>query len=377
MKKHIGLLIAFVFLISCKKNNNEIATVSGKGKIIKTQYATGFEVTEFEKYNIIELTKPWPNADRTFVYLLVDKDEEVPKNVSYDALVRTPVDKIVVTSTTHIPALESLGEIDKLVGFPNTKFISSEAARKRIDEGKVKELGKNENINTEVLLSIQPDIVVSFAINGNNKTFNTIQKAGIPVLYNAAWIEEHALGRAEWVKFFGYLFKKEAQANTVFNDIVTNYKKAMKLAKSTSKKPTILGGSMFKDVWNVPYGNSWVAQFFADANGDYLWSDTKGSGSIALNIESVIEKAQDADIWVTTGTAMSKKELRDRNQHYKQFKAFQENNTYVANRKGATGGLLFYELGPNRPDLILKDLIKIFHPELLPNHQLYFYTKIE
>jgi len=377
MKKYIVFLIAFVFLTSCKKNYNEIEVVSGKGETIKTEYATGFEVTEYENHNIIQLIKPWPNADRTFVYLLVDKDKEVPKNVSYDALVRTPVDKIVVTSTTHIPALESLGEIDKLVGFPNTKFISSKAARKRIDEGKVKELGKNENINTEVLLNIQPDVVISFAINGNNKTFNTIQKAGIPVLYNAAWIEEHALGRAEWVKFFGYLFKKEAQANIVFNDIVTNYKKAKKLAKSTSYKPTILGGSMFKDVWNVPYGNSWVAQFIADANGDYLWSDTKGSGSIALNIESVIEKAQDADVWVTTGTAMSKKELTARNQHYKQFRAFQENNTYVANRKGATGGLLFYELGPNRPDLILKDLIKIFHPELLPKHQLYFYTKIE
>lgn len=377
MTKNIVYLIALFFLVSCKENNNETAAISDKGEIIKTEFATGFEVTKHESYNIIKLIKPWPNADRTFVYLLVDKDKEIPENVSYDALVRTPVDKIVVTSTTHIPALESLGEIDKLVGFPNTKFISSKAARKRIDAGKVKELGKNENINTEVLLNIQPDVVISFAINGNNKTYNTIQKAGIPVLYNAAWIEEHALGRAEWVKFFGYLFKKETEANTVFNDIVANYNTAKKLAKSNSNKPTILGGSMFKDVWNVPYGNSWVAKFIADANGDYLWADTKGSGSIALNIESVIEKGQDADIWVTTGNAMSKKELSDRNQHYKQFKAFQENNTYVANRKGATGGLLFYELGPNRPDLILKDLIKIFHPELLPDHELYFYSKIE
>ena len=188
---------------------------------------------EYENYNIIQLKKPWPNADRTFTYLLVDKNKEVPENVSYDALVRTPVEKIVVTSTTHIPALESLGEIDKLVGFPNTKFISSEAARKRIDAGKVKELGKNENINTEVLLDIQPDVVVGFAVNGNNKTFNTIKKAGIPVLYNAAWIEEHALGRAEWIKFFGYLFKKEALANTVFNKIVEDYKSAKTLAKST------------------------------------------------------------------------------------------------------------------------------------------------
>ena len=377
MLKTSLFLFTFLILIGCVNKNKEVKIPNPEGKLIKTEFATGFEVREYKNYNIIELKKPWPNADRTFTYLLVDKNKEVPENVIYDALVRTPVEKIVVTSTTHIPALESLGEIDKLVGFPNTKLISSEAARKRIDAGKVKELGKNENINTEVLLNIQPDVVVGFAVNGNNKTFNTIKKAGIPVLYNAAWIEEHALGRAEWIKFFGYLFKKEAQANTVFNKIVEDYKSAKTLAKSTTNKPTVLAGSMFKDVWNVPYGNSWVAQFIADANGDYLWKDTKGSGSIALNIESVIEKAQHADIWVTSGNAMSKNELTASNQHYKQFKAFQENNTYIANRKGATGGLLFFELGPNRPDLILKDLIKIFHPELLPNHQLYFYTKIE
>jgi len=377
MTKNIVYLFALVFLISCKKNNTEIKAVSDKGETIKTEFATGFEVIEYENYNVISLKKPWPNADKTFTYLLVDKNKEVPENVSYDALVRVPVEKIVVTSTTHIPALESLGEIDKLVGFPNTKFISSEAARKRVDSGEIKELGKNENINTEVLLDIQPDVVVGFAVNGNNKTFNTIQKAGIPVLYNAAWIEQHALGRAEWVKFFGYLFKKEAKANTVFNKIVVDYKNAKTLAKKTTDRPTVLAGSMFKDVWNVPYGNSWVAQFISDAGGDYLWAESKGSGSIALNIESVLEKAQQADCWISTGGTADKKELTDRNQHYAQFKAFQDNDTYIANRKGATGGLLFYELGPNRPDLILKDLIKIFHPELLPNHELFFYQKIK
>ncbi|MFD0962897.1 ABC transporter substrate-binding protein [Pseudofulvibacter geojedonensis] len=377
MLHKLSIILLFIVFISCKKEVSTPEITSNKTHKIELEYATSFEVEKSEDFTKINLKTPWPEADKSFTYLLVDKEKQVPKNIDYDVLVRTPVDKIVVTSTTHIPSLESLDVLDKLVGFPSTNFISSEAARKKIDAGEIKELGKNESINTEVLLNLQPDIVVGFAINGNNKTFNTIQKVGIPVVYNAAWIEKHALGRAEWIKFFGYLFNKEKQANAIFKDIVTNYKNASKLAANATNKPTILGGSMFKDVWNVPYGNSWVAKFIDDANGDYLWKDTKGSGSIALNIESVIEKAQQADIWVTSGGASTKDELLARNQHYKQFKAFQDGNVYLANKKGATGGLLFFELGPNRPDLILKDLIKIFHPELLPHHELYFYQKIQ
>lgn len=377
MKKKIVYLVLLILLISCKENNNEIEIVSDKGKKIRTAYATGFDVIKHEGYTIITLKNPWPEADKTFTYLLVDKKNKVPKKIPHDALVRTPVEKIVVTSTTHIPALEALGELDKLVGFPNTSFISSEVARKRIDAGKVKELGKNESINTEVLLNIEPDVVVGFAVNGNNKTFNTIQKAGIPVVYNAAWIEKHALGRAEWIKFFGHLLNKEKEADTIFNTIVSDYISTKKIAEKVIERPTVLGGSMFKDIWSVPYGNSWVAQFIGDANGNYLWKDTEGAGSIALNIESVLEKAQQADIWVTSGGSITKEELLARNQHYEQFKAFQEGNVYLANKKGATGGLLFFELGPNRPDLILKDLIKIFHPELMPTHELYFYQKIK
>ena len=370
------LLLLFIF-VSCKK---EVPNQDSKSTIIKQkplEYATGFEVEKHIGYTVIHLNTPWPNADKKFTYLLVDRGTKAPKEIKHDALIQVPIEKVVVTSTTHIPLLEALGEEHKLLGFPNTNFVSSEKTRKRIDTGKVVELGKNENLNTELLLDLQPDVIIGFAINGNNKTFKTIQNAGIPVLYNAAWVEKNILGRAEWIKFFGYLFKKEKLANEIFNQITSDYNEAKKLANNVSKKPTVLAGSMFKDIWHVPYGSSWGAQFITDAGGDYLWKDTKGSGSISLNIESVLEKAQQADYWVTLGTETSKEQLSARNVHYKEFEAFQEGNTFIANSTGATGGLLFYELGPNRPDLILKDLIHIFHPNLLPNHQPIFYHQLK
>ena len=368
----------FVCFASCKNTSEkEVEIALGTSTNLELKYATGFEVEKFEGYSIVKLNNPWPNADKKFTYLLKEKGVKPPEGLSFDAIVQVPIKKIVVTSTTHIPLLEALEVENTLIGFPSTKYISSKKTRKLIKSGQVAELGQNESLNTELLLDMEPDAVIGFAINGNNKTFKTIQNAGIPVLYNAAWIEKNILGRTEWIKFFGCLFQKEQRAKEIFNSIETDYNKAKNLAVSIAKKPTVMAGSMYKDIWHVPYGNSWAAQFITDAGGNYLWSDSKGSGSISLNIETVLDKAQQADYWITLGTSTSKEELNDRNVHYKKFEAFQKGHIFIANTTGETGGLLFYELGPNRPDLILKDLISVFHPELVPNHHMVFYNQLK
>jgi iron complex transport system substrate-binding protein len=377
MIKNILLVFSLLFLINCKKVAEEKQPFLITENKIETEFATGFDVVKEEGYSVITLKMPWPNATKSFKYLLLDKGVQVPEAVTYDELIRVPVEELVVTSTTHIPALEALGVLDKLVGFPNTNYISSVAARKLVDEGEIKELGKNESINLEVLIELEPDAVVSFGVNGSNKTLNNIKKSGIPVLYNSEWLEQHALGRAEWIKFFGFLFKKEDLANEIFNQITEDYFEAKALAKTVKNKPTVLSGMPFKDTWHIPYGNSWAAQFIDDANAKYLWADKKGKGSIALNFESVLEKAKDADYWIAIGSYDTKEQLLESNLHYQQFDMFQKNNIYMSNKKGETGGLLFYEVAPTRPDLILKDLIKIFHPELLPNYELHFYTQLK
>ena len=141
----------------------------------------------------------------------------------YDAIIVNPVETLVVTSTTHIPALELLNVESSLIGFPGTDYISSEKTRKRIDDKKIRELGKNEGINTEVLLELNPDVVVGFGVDGVNKTFEVIKKADIPVIYNSDWVESSALAKAEWIKFFGVLFNKEKEADSIFNQIESDY----------------------------------------------------------------------------------------------------------------------------------------------------------
>ena len=296
----------------------------------------------------------------------------------YDGIIITPVKQIVVTSTTHIPALELLNEEETLIGFPGTDYVSSEKTRQRIDNGSIRELGKNEGLNTEVLLSLKPDVVIGFGVDGTSKSLNTISKANIPVIYNGDWVEKSPLAKAEWIKFFGALYNKTKEADSIFSTIETDYKAAKTLAKTVKNRPTVLSGAMHKDVWYLPNGTSTEAQFLKDANVDYLYADTKGTGSLSLSFESVFEKAKSADLWLSPSYYPTMDALKQANTHYTQFDAYKNNAIYTfSNTAGKTGGVLYYEIGLARPDLVLKDIIKICHPELLPEYKPYFFKPLK
>ncbi len=377
--KHTFLLLTVILLfVSCKSETKKETVITPEVSELTTDFAEGFKIKNHEGYKTITITNPWPGADKEFTYALIKKGANIENKAEFDAVVETPLNSIVVTSTTHIPSLESLGVLDKLVGFPNLEYISSEPTRKKIDAGALKELGKNESINTEVLIELSPEAVVTFAVEGDNKTVATIQKTGIPVLYNADWTETTPLGKAEWIKFFGVLFDKEKKADSIFNNIKKEYLSAKKIAQEATETPSVLSGALYKDVWYLPQGDSWAAQFIADANANYLWEESKGTGSISLNIESVLEKGKSANYWIGPGQFTSRSQMEEYNKVYAQFDAFQQDKVFsFTTKKGATGGVVYYELAPNRPDLVLKDMIKILHPELLPEYELYFFSKLD
>ncbi len=332
-------------------------------------------------FTVIEVTSPWPGTETTFKYALVPKEKIATITLSrdeYDAIVATPVKNMVVTSTTHIPSLEALGELKTIKGFPNTNLISSSASRELIDSGQIMELGTNENINTEVVLELSAGVVVGFGINDTNKAYETLKRSGVPVVYNGEWTEETPLGKSEWIKFFAPFFQKEKIADSIFKNIEESYNNAKLLALRATQKPTVLTGGLYKDVWYISGGKSWMAKFLEDANSDYIWSDTEEKGSIGMSLEAVLEKGQQAEFWLNPSLHTTYDALEKANSHYKRFKAFSNKKIYSnAVNKGATGGLLFYELAPQRPDLVLKDLISILHPELLQEHEPNFYLPLQ
>lgn len=344
----------------------------------KIDYAQGFEVQRFDGYTLLSITEAWPDADKTFTYLLQESEDIDINSLGYDYKIKVPIERIVVTSTTHIPSLEALDLLDHLVGFPNTDYISSEKARDLIEQDQIKNVGQDQSLNTEVLLSLQPDVVVSFAVKGQNKSLESIKKANIPVLYNADWVESHPLGKAEWIKFFGLLFNKNEEAKAIFDTIKTEYENAKALAAKSQSKPSVLSGALWKDQWYLPGGDSWQAQLIDDANANYLYKETETGGSLSLSFESVLNDSQNAEFWIAPAQFTSYQQMSDQQQHYEKFTAFKEKNIYTfAKTKGQTGGVLYYELAPQRPDWVLKDLIHIFHPELLDAYETKFFKPLD
>lgn len=375
----IAVLAAFV-LSGCKEETktNTVSATETKAVANAVKHASGLEIYRYDGYTVVKVTNPWPDAKEAFTYVMQKKNGIVPDSLKSHTILQVPLKTVVVTSTTHIPSLEMLGEENTLVGFPDMNYISSEKTRARIDAGKVKEAGKNEQLNTEVLLDLNPDALVGFSISSHNKTMDNLRQSGMKVLYNGDWNEQSPLGKAEWIKFFGALYDKEAKADELFAQIEKDYNDALALAKKATAKPTVLCGAIYQNQWYMPQGGSWGALFLKDAGADYLWSGSEGTGSLSLSLETVLDKAENADFWIGPSQYTSLKEMTDANPHYAQFKSFKNKQVYSsANKKGKTGWLIYYELANNRPDLVLKDLIAILHPELLPGYQLKFFERLK
>ena len=372
-----SLFFFLIFAVSCKKNE-ENKVVSEDKTANSVQYAKGLEIYKYDNYSVVKISNPWPDAEKGFTYVLHKKGISVPDSLKNYTQIQVPIQSIVVTSTTHIPSLEMLGVENTLLGFPNTNYVSSEKTRALIDAKKVKEIGTNQSLNTEVLIDLAPDVIVGFSIDNNNKTYHNLEKNGQKIIYNGDWTEQSPLGKAEWIKFFGALYGLEEKADVQFKTIEKEYTEALALAKKTKVKPTVFSGAIYQEKWYLPGGKSWASLFIKDANATYLWAENTETGSLSLSFETVLEKAENADFWIGPAQFTTFKEMTDDNPNYKFFKAYKNKNVYsFSTKKGKTGGVLYYELAPNRPDLILKDLIKIMHPEVLPDYELFFFEKLK
>ncbi len=376
MQNSSYLLLVFILLTSScasKKENNP--SVSRQSSL---KYASGFTWLSEGNVKYVTVNYPYQGATEGYQYMLVPDKEAVPDHDEKTQVIRTPINKIVCTSTTHIPLLDYLGETNSLIGFPTTDYISSEVMRKRIDDGKVIDLGIDKGMNIELLYSLHPQLVMGYTMSNDLGQLKKIRELGIPVIINAEYLEKHPLGRAEWIKFVALFYNKEREADSVFTAIEKEYLTTQEMTKDVSQKPTVLSGIVYGDVWFMPAGKNYAARLFNDAGMNYLWKDTESNGFLELSFESVYTKANDADFWIGVGSFNSLQEIEATESRYGLFKPFAQKQVYTYNaRKGLKGGSEFLELGYLRPDLILKDLVKIAHPELLPDYELFFHKRLE
>jgi iron complex transport system substrate-binding protein len=342
------------------------------------EYASDVEVMYYPHYKIVRLMVDGVQ----FEYVLLQCGTPTPEMfegteiIDYQ-VIEVPVRSVITLSATFIPALDIIGELDAVVGLDESDYIYNPALRERADAGDLTEVGSME-LNVETVLDLDADLVLAnpFGLIGSD-VYSQIVGGGVPIALNADYLETTPLGRAEWIKLIALFFNREAEANAHFDGVAERYAALTTLAGEAAERPTVLVNGMFDGTWFVAGGQSYIARLIADAGGAYAWADDEAAGGVPLDFESVVERAADANVWLNPNFWFTLADGLAEDERYAEFAAFQNGQVYNNIRRVTPlGGNDYYEGALANPDLLLADLIAIFHPDLLPEHELVYYVQL-
>jgi len=345
-----------------------------------TSYASGFRAHHHAAYTFVEVTDPWQQSRNViFSYVLAPDAELIPDSLKTIPFIKTPVKRVIALSTTHVAMIDQLGSIESIVGLSGADFIYSSEIRSRIESGSVKDVGYGQGLDFETIVRLKPDVLFLYGVEGNvMTTLEKLTDLGIPAVFCGEYLENHPLGKAEWIRFFSLFYNKEEQSARFFQQIDSAYNALSALASGVMSKPVVLNGLPWKDTWYMAGGQSFAAQLIEDAGGDYLWSDSPSTQAVPLNLESVYLRAITADIWINPGAARSLAEILLLDERLGDLEVIK--NAHVFNndaRSSPAGGNDYWESGTVRPDLVLADLIEVFHPDLLTDHSFVYYRQLK
>jgi iron complex transport system substrate-binding protein len=342
------------------------------------RYAQGFTIEYKGNYKVITVLNPWKGNESRYQYLLVQRGTPPPARYDGVPRIEVPVRSIITMSTTHLAYLDQLGLLDALVGYSTFKYVNNPKVLQRIAAGKLKEVGAAQGVNVELIMDLNPEVIITYALGSPDDEYFKLREAHLNVVLNGEYMETTPLGRAEWIKFLAAFFNKEQEAETIFTTVVTAYEAMAIRTKTIAAKPTVFLNAPFNGEWWIPGNNTYLVRFLQDAGAAYLLADDPSDGSSILAFEAIYEKAAEADYWLHPGQCNSLKGLLATDERLGQFKAFQSGRVYNNNaRVNQYGGNDYWESGLTRPDIVLADLIKIFHPELVPQHEFIYYKKLE
>jgi iron complex transport system substrate-binding protein len=347
--------------------------------------AVNFSVEYFNHYKVVTVTNAFDGAE-PFTYVLTQCGTPAPDAADFPdgtQFIDVPAGEIIAMSTTQLPHLTELGLVDKLVGLDSFLYVNSPEVRALIDAGKLVEIGSGAEVNVELVLDVEPDIVMTFGFNPASDAHPVLIEAGIFTALNAEWREPTPLARAEWIKYTALFYNAEARAEAVYADIVSAYNEARELAASVpeDERPVVLWNtySSFSEAWSIPGAQTYVGALIRDAGGVIALGEEAPEGSAPLSFEAVYDGALDADVWITGAFGVTTlDDLLARDSRYADFAAVKNGNVWNNTKDlNENGGNNYFELGVTNPHLILRDLVAIFYPDLLPDHDFSFYLRLE
>lgn len=374
MRSLIWFFIGSVFWLSCSQDSRQQDHAADHHRIPVT-YAKGFVIDAYADHYLVTVRDPLDTLNILAQYYLSRTPPSADKS---ESTIQIPVHRMVSLSTTHVGFLKSLNCLSALVGFSGTQYICDSTTQAMIASGNIAEVGNDGGLDHERLLSLHPDIVMTYQTG--NAAYDQITKLTslhlAPVINNE-FKELSPLGQAEWIKFIAVFFDKLPEAESQFAQIEAEYLQLKKMAQQVTTRPAVFTGLAFKGEWTIPGGKSFAAQYFADAGADYVWKENDQTGNVVISLSSVMERGLDADYWLHPGAAVSLQEIAEADSRYTHFKAWKSGVVYNNNaRQSEKGGNDYWEYGIVYPNVVLRDLIYIFHPELLPNHVSFFYTQL-
>lgn len=363
-----------VLLLSACGGRGRTASFSGRGDTLEVKFAENLCIVSYDGYKVATLRNPWDTLKTLQTYIIIGKGQPMPANLPEGTLVRVPLQNAVVYSSVHCSLIDRLGALESIGGVCDLKYIKMPEIQERVRVGRVTDAGSGLNPDIEKIIDLNPDGILLSSFE-NNGGYGRIEKLGVPIIECADYMETSSLGRAEWMKFYGLLFGQYERADSAFAAVEEEYLSLKEKVDKQEGRPSVFSELKNGAAWYVPGGRSTMGRIYADAGGDYVFSYLDNSGSSPMNFETVLDKAQDADIWLVkynSGQDKTYRELQGEYAPYARFKAFQDKHIYGCN----TAKVPYYEEIPFHPEWLLKDLIKIFHPQLAEGYELKYFCKL-
>lgn len=380
-----AIFLTLLIFSACESSTKEAGSTAGFDSNkdyfpdkIEVKHSLGFGVEYESHYKTLHLFRHYNDLVDTVSYVLLQRGTQAPETDL--PIIEIPVKRAVSMSTTHLGMFAMLDGMESLKGIEIAQYVTNPDVKQAVADGRILEVAPAGALNVESVVGLNSDVLLGVGYpNSQNEAYQQLERTGIPVLLNADWQETDLLGRAEWVKMLAVLLNKEKLVNEKFEAIEAEYNRVLGLVENkATDAPLTITGIALGDAWHVAGGRSFAYKMLQIVKADYPWKDDRSTGSIKLDFETVYEFGLKADFWIVPGSAKTQQEVLSRDTRYADFKAFKKKQIYnIFGRYTEGGGNDYYETGVVEPQVILKDIVKIFHPELLPDHELVYHLQLK
>ncbi len=392
MRKAHLIVIILSLLTSCNYSPKKEMEREGSST---NRYATNFRLLEEEDNSVtIEIIENWAGVDRVERYSLIDREAQIDnasdptlksdniskgKNTNSSITIKTPLKRVICMSTSHLPFLSLLGVEENLVALSGARYLYDKKTIERVNSGELIDIGFEGSLNLELILNLEPDLVISYGISDQNNLYlDKMRQAGIKVMALGDYSERDPLGKVEYIKLFGALFQQKESADSIFNSIEESYLATKATVDRELERKMVLLNAPWKDLWYIPGEKSYISNIIQDAGGEVLLAKRGEGDTFAISPEEIALEVEKAHFWLHPNFYSSIKELKQLSPLIASFPVVAEGRVFNnTKRSGPKGGSDFWERGAVEPHLILQDLIKILHSNEIEEEDLIYYRELK